>query len=323
MKLKYLKQKQSRIDKYLAEAEIEELYSRSFIDKLIRNGKISVNGQKVKKSYKLNLADEIEIEIPTAAPNTVKPQPIPLEFVYEDEYLAVINKQAGIAVHPGAGNPDGTIVNGLVFHLKDKLSRGYEDLRPGIVHRLDKDTTGLLIVAKDDKTQALLSKLFQEKKIKKTYRAIAVGIPNSDADTIKTKLNRSKTNRTKMTVSRTGRQAITHYKVLKKYDFFSYLEIELETGRTHQIRVHFSHINCPILGDPTYSSLKRTLTYLPENLKKKAKYLLANHLQRQALHAFRLEFEHPVTKKSLELEAKLPDDMQYTLGWLQKFFYTQ
>jgi 23S rRNA pseudouridine1911/1915/1917 synthase len=323
MKIKYRKKVQSRIDKYLAEAQIKELYSRSFIDKLIATGKICVNGQKVKKSYKLNPEDEIEIEIPAQNPNKVQPQRIPLEFVYEDEYLAVINKPAGIVVHPGAGNPAGTIVNGLVYHFKDELASGYEDLRPGIVHRLDKDTTGLLIVAKDDKTQALLSQLFQEKKIKKTYRAISVGIPTSDAGTISTKLNRSKTNRTKMTVSNTGRQAITHYKVLKKYDFFSYLEIELETGRTHQIRVHFSHINCPILGDPVYSSLKRTLTYLPENLKKKAKYLLANHLQRQALHAFKLQFRHPITKKNLHLEAKLPDDMQYTLQWLQKFFYTE
>ncbi|MDY6916023.1 MAG: RluA family pseudouridine synthase [Candidatus Cloacimonadota bacterium] len=323
MKIQYQQTKQKRIDKFLSEKNFEELYSRSYIDNLIENGYIKVNNNRVKKSYKLNYNDEILIEIPQQKNTELNPQPIELDFIYEDEYLAVINKPADISVHPGAGNPDGTIVNGLIYHLKNQLSSGYYPKRPGIVHRLDKDTSGLLVIAKNDKVQSLLSQKFQNKEIEKIYRAISVGIPTADTGTIETYINRSLNNRTKMAVSKNGKKAVTHYKILKKFDFFSYLEIQLETGRTHQIRVHFSHINCPILGDPVYSSTKRTLNYLPENLKKKAKYLLANHLKRQALHAYRLKFEHPITKKILQVEAKLPNDIQYTLQWAQKYFYTE
>jgi 23S rRNA pseudouridine1911/1915/1917 synthase len=311
MKIIYQEEKSCRIDKYLIGLRKDELYSRSFIEHLIKDGNITVNQEKVKKSYLLHSGDEVYITIPQKSDLEITPQNIPLDIVWQDEYLAVINKQAGIAVHPGAGNPDGTIVNTLMYHLKGQLSSAHDPLRPGIVHRLDKDTTGLLIVAKDDKTHSLLSQQFQNWQIQKIYKAITVGIPKTAEGTIETYIERSLKDRTRMAVSDSGRIAVTHYKIEKYFDFFSLVDIQLETGRTHQIRVHFSHINCPILGDNTYSTLKRV------------KYLLANHLKRQALHACRLEFKHPITGKEIKVEAPLPEDMDYTLNWLKENFVTE
>jgi 23S rRNA pseudouridine1911/1915/1917 synthase len=165
--------------------------------------------------------------------------------------------------------------------------------------------------------------MFQDRTIKKTYLAITAGIPSIKEDTIKTLIGRSKKDRVKMTVTSDGREAVTHYKIIKYYDFFSLVEVLLETGRTHQIRVHFSHINCPIMGDNTYSTLKRTLSIVPFHYQKKVKYLLANHLKRQALHAYRLEFEHPITKETVRAEAPIPEDIQYTMDWLEKYFITE
>lgn len=323
MRIIYQEEKSYRIDKYLIGLRKDELYSRSFIERLIKDGSITVNQEEVKKSYLLHHGDIIEITIPQKPDLTITPQNIPLDIIWQDEYLAVINKQAEIAVHPGAGNSDGTIVNALMYHLKGKLSSAHDPLRPGIVHRLDKDTTGLLVVAKDDKTHSLLSQQFQNRQIQKIYKAITVGIPRTAEGTIETYIERSLKDRTKMTIANSGRIAITHYKIEKYFDFFSLVDIQLETGRTHQIRVHFSHINCPILGDNTYSTLKRTLSIVPFHYQKKVKYLLANHLKRQALHACRLEFKHPITGKEIKVEASLPEDMEYTLNWLRENFVTE
>ena len=323
MRIIYQEEKSGRIDKYLIGLKKDKLYSRSFIEHLIKDGNITVNQEKVKKSYLLHSCDEINITIPQKPALEINPQDIPLDIVWQDEYLAVVNKQAGIAVHPGAGNHDGTIVNALMYHLKGQLSSAHDPLRPGIVHRLDKDTTGLLLVAKDDKTHSLLSQQFQNRQIQKYYKAITVGIPKTAEGTIETHIERSLKDRTKMTVADSGRIAITHYKIEKYFDFFSLVDIQLETGRTHQIRVHFSHINCPILGDNTYSTLKRTLSIVPFHYQKKVKYLLANHLKRQALHACQLKFKHPITGKEIKVEAPLPDDMEYTLRWLEKYFITK
>ncbi len=323
MRIIYQEEKSCRIDKYLIGLRKDELYSRSFIERLIKDGSITVNQEKIKKSYLLHSGDEIDITIPQKPDLTITPQDISLDIIWQDEYLAVINKQAGIAVHPGAGNPDGTIVNALMYHLKGQLSSAHDCMRPGIVHRLDKDTTGLLVVAKDDKTHSLLSQQFQNRQIKKYYKAITVGIPRTAEGTIETYIERSLKDRTKMTIANSGRIAITHYKIIEYFDFFSLVDIQLETGRTHQIRVHFSHINCPILGDNTYSTLKRTLSIVPFHYQKKVKYLLANHLKRQALHACRLEFKHPITGKEIKVEAPLPEDMEYTLKWLRENFVTE
>ena len=320
MKISYKEPIPQRIDKYLASLDLAEIYSRAYVDKLISKGNVLVNGKQEKKSYKLQAGDELEISFPEPPKNEIIPQEISLDIVWEDEYLLIVNKPAGLTVHPAAGNPDGTLVNGLVYHFKEKLSKGTGDLRPGIVHRLDKDTSGLLIVAKDDRTHARLSEMFQNRSIEKTYLAITVNAPSQTIGTIDTIIDRSKTDRKKMAVSSSGKRAVTHYEVLQDYDFFSVCRINLETGRTHQIRVHFSHLNCPVLGDITYSSLKRTLNTIPHNFHKKAKHLLANHLKRQALHAHKLKFEHPITGEEIEAEAPIPDDMEYTIKWLEKNF---
>ncbi|MCF7793141.1 MAG: RluA family pseudouridine synthase [Candidatus Cloacimonetes bacterium] len=310
----------TRLDVFLSNLKQENLYSRSYIDKLIKNNLVKVNDKNEKKSYKLINGDTITISIPKQKSAEILPQKIPLDVIYEDQFLAIINKQSGISVHPGAGIKDGTLVNALMHHFKGELSSGNDALRPGIVHRLDKDTSGLIIMAKDDKTHSLLSSMFQEQSIKKSYFAVLCGVPSEVEGTLETYIDRSKTDRTKMVVSAKGRKAITHYKILQDYHFFSTAQIDLETGRTHQIRVHFSHLNCPVLGDQTYNSLKRTLSLLNVQYHKKVKYLLAKHLQRQALHAHRLEFTHPVTKENVNVEAPIPDDIQYALNWLAKNF---
>ena len=323
MKIEYLEDKKQRIDKYIVSLGLEELYSRSYIDKLLQEEAILVNGKSVKKNYKLSHSDIIKIEVPQKKELEIKPQDIPIDIIWEDDDIAIVNKPVGLIVHPGAGVQDGTLVNALLFHFNKKLSVQHDPLRPGVVHRLDKDTSGLIIVAKNDRVHSLLSRMFQDRTIKKTYLAITVGVPSKAEDTIKTLIGRSKKDRIKMTVTTDGREAVTHYKIAKYFDFFSLVEVELETGRTHQIRVHFSHINCPILGDNTYSTLKRTLSIVPFHYQKKVKYLLANHLKRQALHAYRLEFEHPITKEIVKAEAPIPEDIQYTINWLEKYFITE
>ncbi len=320
MKIVFNERTNQRIDKYLASIQIEELYSRSKIDKLIFENHIKVNQASVKKSYILQLGDVIEIFIPSSEDLSLIPEDIPLEIAFEDNDLVIINKPAGLTVHPAPGNTHGTLVNALLFHFRGKLSTGNDPCRPGIVHRLDKDTSGLILVAKNDRVHSLLSTMFQQRKIDKFYKAITAGIPKEPESTIETFIERSKTNRKKMMVSNSGKTAITHYKIETFFDFFSIVEIKLETGRTHQIRVHFSHINCPILGDSTYSSIKRTLNYIPSNFHKKTKNLLENHLKRQALHAFKLVFIHPISEKKICIEIPLPDDILYALNWLNQNF---
>lgn len=309
-----------RLDKFLVEAKISELYSRTFIDKLILDKAVKVNGTSVKKSHLLKSGDKITVEIPEIQVSEIKPEKIDLDIRFEDEFIAIINKPAGITVHPAPGNETGTIVNAILYHFNEDLAYGTDPTRPGIVHRLDKDTSGLLLIAKNDRAQSLLAQMFQQREIDKHYTAIVTGIPPEEEGSIKTLINRSKSDRKKMAVSKEGKEAITHYKITRFFDVFSMIDVTLETGRTHQIRVHFSHLNCPILGDPTYSSLKRTLNMIPYNYRKKVKYLLANHLKRQALHASRLKFIHPITQKLISVEAELPEDMQYCLNWLEKYF---
>ncbi len=309
-----------RLDKFLIEKNIQELYSRSFIEKLILENQITVNNNPVKKSYLLKQGDEIRINVPEPPPTDIVPQDIPLDIVFEDEYLAVINKPAGLIVHPGFGNPDNTLVNAIVFRYGEKFQNEGNQYRPGIVHRLDKGTSGLMLIAKDDKTQSRLSVMFSNRKVKKTYLAITTGIPETNEDKIETFIARSKSNPRKMNVSNEGRLAITHYKVIQYYHYFALLEINLETGRMHQIRVHFANIHRPLLGDVLYNSLKNVHNIVPENMKKKVQELLANHLKRQALHAWKLEFKHPFTSEVLSFEAPIPDDLRYSLDWLEKHF---
>jgi len=309
-----------RIDKYLATVNCEELYSRSLIEKIINRNEVKVNGMVVKKNYLLVLNDLIEIEFQEDKLKEAEPENIPLNIVYEDEDLAVINKPEGLVVHPGHGNLTGTLVNGLVNHFGDNLSNERGVARQGIVHRIDKGTSGLLIIAKNNLVHARLEEMFRNREIKKIYKAILVGYPETDSGTIQTFLRRSKSNPLKIVVSNTGRDSITHYEVEKYFKYFSLVNADLETGRTHQIRVHFANQNNPVLGDRLYSSVNDVATRIPSNYKKRLINLYDNVLINQALHAYKIEFMHPITKKLITVKSDLPDYFRKALAWLETNF---
>ncbi|MEN6445011.1 MAG: RluA family pseudouridine synthase [Candidatus Cloacimonas sp.] len=316
----YSGQETLRLDKYLVDLKIQELYSRSFIEHLIEEDKILVNLTPVKKSYILKNGDEVTINLPEPEPRDLKPQNIPLNVVYEDEHLAIINKEAGMIVHPGFGNPEGTLVNAILHRFADNLSSGKESNRPGIVHRLDRGTSGLIIIAKNDLTQSRLSDMFAHHKIKKTYLAITTGVPDPLEGDIKTFLARNNKDPRLICVAKEGRYAFTHYEALKIWHYFALVKINPTTGRMHQIRVHFAYIHNPLLGDLLYNNRHYVQSMVPQNMKKKVTELLVNHLHRQALHSWQLEFEHPVSKIPINVTAPLPEDLKYTLTWLNNYF---
>ncbi len=320
IKIRFDRERAERLDKYLVEMKIQELYSRTFIEKLIEEDRILVNLIPVKKSYQLQSGDEIDVSLPELQPSEVTPRNIPLDIVYEDNDLAVINKEPGMIVHPGYGNPDETLVNAMLFHWGENLSSGREVNRPGIVHRLDRGTSGLMIIAKNDPAQAALNEMFAKREIEKTYLAITTGIPDPPEDTIETGIARSLNNPRKMAVSDEGRLAITRYRIIKYYHYFSVVMVRLETGRMHQIRVHFAHRNYPLLGDLLYNTRRQVHSVVPENMKRKVTELLTTHLLRQALHSWRLRFVHPLTGKNLDLTADPPEDFGYALHWLDTYF---
>jgi len=309
-----------RLDKFLVEMNIQELYSRSFIERLIDSDSILVNSIPIKKSYQLRHGDEILINLPEPEPQDVFAQDIPLDVVYEDEDLAIINKAAGMIVHPGFGNPDGTLVNAILHRFGNQLSAGREMNRPGIVHRLDRGTSGLIIIAKNDAAQAKLQDMFAARTVKKTYLAITTGVPDPDYGSIETYIARSTKNPRMMCIADEGRYALTHYETLKTWHYFALLKVNLETGRMHQIRVHFAHLNYPVLGDLLYNTRRYVYSILPQNMKRKSTELLTTHLHRQALHAWQLSFTHPFSGKEIEAFAPLPEDLIYTLDWLEQHF---
>src|SRR3989339_224079 len=287
-----------RIDKFLSFHN--STLSRSFIQRLIDKGSITVSGKAVKSSYKLRSGDYIKIEIPELEPLSVKPEPIPLDIVYEDESVIVINKPAGMVVHPAAGNYSGTLVNALLYHCRDLSGIGGV-LRPGIVHRLDKDTSGVIIAAKSDEAHKALSRQFKNRTIKKIYLALVKGIVKEDSGVIDVPIGRHPVNRKKMDVAspqkkQRFRKAITHYKVIKKFKDVTLLEIEPKTGRTHQIRVHLASIGHPVVGDVLYGGSK----YKAQSTEKSG----------QLLHAKSIRFMHPTTGKYVEFEADVPEDMK-------------
>jgi len=298
-----------RLDKFLS--QLYPSVTRSHIKNLISKGDIVVNTKHVKAGYQLKENDEINVFFPKAQPSHLEPEDIPLDIIYEDKSLLVINKPAGLIVHPGAGNLNGTMVNALLFHCKN-LSGINGILRPGIVHRLDKNTSGLLVVAKNDDSHVNLSKQFEQKKIRRVYHTIVWGVPGKEGEII-TQIGRSKKDRKKMTVLKNGgREAITEYRILKDLLYLSYLEIKLKTGRTHQIRVHLNHINHPVFGDPEYNGRKSQIVRLPSHLQKRGSLLLKS-LNRQALHAKELQFIHPETNKLMKFDTNLPADIQNLL----------
>jgi len=288
-----------RLDKAIRESCKD--ISRTRLQKLIEDGKIQVNGKIEKNSYTVKVNDRIIIEEEQAQEVDIKPQEIPLDVIYEDQDIIVINKQKGLVVHPGNGNPDNTLVNGIMSKCKGSLSGIGGKIRPGIVHRLDKDTSGLIIVAKNDIAHIELSEQMKKHEIKKTYIALVRGVIEENEATIKMPIARSTKNRIKMAVSKNGKEAITHFKVLKRYEKYTLLELNIETGRTHQIRVHMTEIGHPVVGDMIYSNGKNEF-----------------NIEGQMLHAKKLEFLHPINKNQIKLEAPLPQYFENILHVLDK-----
>lgn len=297
-----------RIDRLLAETPFlgagdgEEL-SRSFIKKLIDNGRVLVNGKQVKASFVPKYGDEILLTLPETLVPDIVAEDIPLDIVYEDDDVIVINKPKGMVVHPAAGNYSGTMVNALMYHCKDRLSGINGVLRPGIVHRIDKDTTGLIIAAKNDKAHRSLAEQLKEHSITRRYRAVCHGTFKEKEGRVEATIGRSPSDRKKMAANvKNGKDAVTHYKVLGEIaGKYSYIECVLETGRTHQIRVHMSYIGHPLLGDAVYSPYKE------------GQKILGQTFEGQCLHAGVLGFVHPSTGEYMEFEAPLPEYFQELL----------
>lgn len=276
-----------RLDKAIAELDSD--ISRMTVQKLIEDDKILVNGKKEKASYKVKINDKIIIEFEKPKESKLKAEEIPLNVIYEDNDIIIINKEKGMVVHPGNGNPDGTLANAIMARCKDSLSGIGGEIRPGIVHRIDKDTSGIIIVAKNDKAHLNISEQIKEHKTTKTYLALVRGRVKGNEATIDMPIGRSKKDRKKMAVDKDGKKAVTHFKVLKRYSDCTLLEVVIETGRTHQIRVHLSEIGYPIIGDYTYSNGKNRFD-----------------VEGQMLHAYKIKFKHPTTNEEVEYTAELP-----------------
>ena len=290
-----IEQKGKRIDSFLAD---EKEISRENAKRLIGYENVKVNGKKTKPSYKIQENDIITVIPEEIREVELKAQDIPLEILYEDNDILVVNKPKGMVVHPANGNPDGTLVNAVMALCKDSLSGIGGELRPGIVHRLDKDTSGAIIIAKNDKAHIKLSEMLKNHEIEKTYIALVRGIVKENEATIDMPISRSQTDRKKMAVNREGKNAVTHIKVLERFyrNNVTLLEVKIETGRTHQIRVHLSKIGFPIIGDGVYSNGKNEW-----------------NISGQCLHAKSLKFKHPITNKEIYVEAKIPEYLQNVL----------
>lgn len=281
-----------RIDVFLAEAL---QITRSAAQKLLESGNVTVCGKPCPKNYKLRAGDVVEAEIPEPEPSEAIPQDIPIDILYEDDDLAIVMKPKGMVVHPAAGNPDGTLVNALLYRMEGRLSGIGGVLRPGIVHRIDKDTSGILIVAKNDDSHLRLSEQISVHSFDRVYHAVLVGNLREDEGTVDAPIGRHPTDRKKMAIVRDGRNAVTHYRVLRRYPGFCYVELRLETGRTHQIRVHMASLGHPVAGDTVYGGGKTPF-------EKKHEALFAG----QCLHAKYIAFDHPRDGRRLCFDSELP-----------------
>ena len=289
-----------RSDAFLARS-LPDL-TRSAAQKLLEQGMVTRRGEALRKNDRLSPGEELEVTLPDPEPLDVVPQDIPLDVVYEDGDVIVVNKPVGLVVHPAPGHPDGTLVNALLYHCGDSLSGVNGVLRPGIVHRIDRDTSGLIIAAKNDRSHLALAQQLQDHSLARTYEAVAVGGLKEDEGTVDAPIGRHPVDRKKMAIDRkNGKRAVTHYTVLGRYPGYTHVECRLETGRTHQIRVHMASIGHPLLGDVVYGSKKPW-----------------PGLAGQCLHARKLRFIHPTTGKPVEVECPLPDWFQTVLKQIDK-----
>lgn len=290
--------KKERLDKVLS--NLDKTLSRTAIQRLIEENKICVNNKKEKASYKVSIGDIITIEEEQAKEIDLKAQDIPVEVLYEDNDIIVVNKPKGLVVHPANGNPDGTLVNAVMNICKDTLSGIGGEIRPGIVHRLDKDTSGVIIIAKNDVAHINLSNQIKNREVKKIYIALVRGVIKENEATINMPIGRSTKDRKKMAVSKNGKEAVTHFKVLERFENYTLLQIKIDTGRTHQIRVHMSEIGYPIVGDYIYSNGKNPFGVIG-----------------QMLHAKSIEFKHPTTNKTIKIEAPIPEYFEKIINELK------
>lgn len=289
-----------RLDSYIkANTDL----SRTYIESLIEEGYVKVNGNVIlKPSYKTKLNDEIELTEKEIETLDLSPEDIKLDILYEDDDILIVNKERGMVVHPSNGHYSGTLVNAVLYHCKDNLSSINGVIRPGIVHRIDKDTSGILCICKNDNAHKDIAKQFAEHTNVRKYRAIVRGVIKEDEGTIDKPIGRDKRNRQKFAVDKNGKEAITKYKVLKRYDGYTYIECELFTGRTHQIRVHMKDLGFPLLGDPLYAKVDRNF----------------QDLDGQILHAYYLEFDHPTTKKRIKFSKDIPKYFEEVLEKIEK-----
>lgn len=287
-----------RLDKFLSAMLPDQ--SRSYLQKIIKDGNVLVNGEPKKSSYRLEDGDEVTADLPELKSPDIEPENIPLDILYEDDSILMVNKPKGMVVHPSAGHYTGTLVNAVLWHCQGQLSGINGVSRPGIVHRIDKDTTGVLVVCKNDAAHNAVAAQLKEHSITRKYRAIVHGVIKEDEGTVDAPIGRHPTERKKMASGvKNGKRAVTHYRVLERFQGYTYVECQLETGRTHQIRVHMASIHHPLLGDTVYGPAKDS-----------------HHLEGQTLHAMVLGLIHPVTREYLEVEAPLPE---YFENLLKKF----
>lgn len=288
-----------RIDKCIS--NYLESLSRSYIQKIIKDGRAYVNDAVVKANYKVKVDDKVQFEIPDCEEPDIPPQDIPLDILYEDKDILIVNKPKDMVVHPAPGHYEGTLVNAIMFHCKDELSGINGVLRPGIVHRIDKDTTGSIIICKNDEAHRKIAQQLKEHSITRKYRAIVYGRIMEEEGTVNAPIGRHPTDRKKMAINeKNGKPAVTHYKVLERFDKYTYIECQLETGRTHQIRVHMTSIGHPLLGDEVYGNAKCPFK-----------------LEGQTLHAMTIGFIHPTTGEYVEYEAPLPEYFEHLLQILR------
>ena len=288
-----------RLDVYLADQFVD--MSRSYIQKIIKDKKVTVNGKIEKAKYLVKEEDKIVIEIPKPKVLEVVPQDIPIEIVYEDDDIIIVNKPQGMVVHPAPGNYEGTLVNAILYHCKGNLSSINGVIRPGIVHRIDKDTSGILMIAKNNNAHNCLAEQLKDHSITREYEFICYGVFKEDNVTVDRPIGRNPKDRLKMAIVPNGKRAVTHFEMIERFNGYTHVRARLETGRTHQIRVHAMSINHPLVGDPVYG---------PKNSKIK--------LNGQALHAKKLGFIHPTTKEYIEFDSELPDYFQKLLEKLRK-----